>query len=254
MDERLVVLHQSFTDDRDFVGSPLGLDQAPIEELNLPEVPGQKSQAGAQPLRAIGGGSFDHLCQEGFGPSAIGRKIFDDFENRVDVGRWQPSHQGMGRVGGSSVRQPLKNSPAEKDLEQEQHAGLEQALPRGHAHHLALRLGPVFVWRQEKHVQPLPAARQMARLGLETPDGGKLREADFHPSAPGLTLFARQPLPQRGDEIIVGEMVIAGERGVDRRRGRLGRKRLLLGAGGPRCGARTLPLARSFGIGRRDEP
>src|SRR5205085_725802 len=64
----------------------------------------------------------------------------------------------------------------------------------------------------------LAQRRQKTPLPVGGPLGRSLLQAQLRPAPPCLPLFARQPLPQRGDEIIVGELVGArpGDRGKPR--------------------------------------
>ena len=50
---------------------------------------------------------------------------------------------------------------------------------------------------------------QMAVLGLGVPERGAFRQPQFRPSSPGFPLLAGQPVPQRVDQIIVSQLVIA---------------------------------------------
>ena len=66
----------------------------------------------------------------------------------------------------------------------------------------------------EKHHE-LWQRRQKAPLPVGCPLDGSLFQAQLRPAPPRFPLLARQPLPQRGDKIVVGELIGArpGDRG-----------------------------------------
>ena len=48
----------------------------------------------------------------------------------------------------------------------------------------------------------------MAVLGLGVPERRAFRQPQFRPSSTGFPLLAGQPVPQRVDQVIVGELVV----------------------------------------------
>ena len=55
-----------------------------------------------------------------------------------------------------------------------------------------------------------PTARQVPVFPLGVPQGCSFREPQFGPASSGLLLLSGQPLRERGNQIIVGQLVVAG--------------------------------------------
>ena len=72
----------------------------------------------------------------------------------------------------------------------------------------------------------------MAVLGLGVPERGPVGQPQLGPAPAGLPLLAGQPVAQRMDQVIVGELVVT------------------LGSGPDGCDL----LGRALGVGRRDQP
>ena len=134
----------------------------------------------------------------------------------------------MRRLQGSIA---LKGAPGHQG-DQDRQAQAPQAMhPPGPPHHPALRLSPVLATSQQPDVRPLQHRGQVAVLGLGVPERRAFRQPQFGPAAAGLPLLAGQPVPQRVDQVVVGELVVP--------------------PAGPAGG---LVLAgRAFGVGRRDQ-
>src|SRR5262249_1157646 len=80
-------------------------------------------------------------------------------------------------------------------------------------HHPALRLTPILATSQQPDVGPLQHRGQVPVLRLVVPERGAFRQPQLGPAATGLALLAGQPLTQRVDQVVVGELIVPrGER------------------------------------------
>src|SRR5436305_509921 len=75
-------------------------------------------------------------------------------------------------------------------------------------HHLALRGRPVPLLRQPPDLEPLPQRGQLPPLRPRVPHRRTVRQQQLRPAPPRLLLLAGQPVPQRGYEVVVGELVV----------------------------------------------
>ena len=105
---------------------------------------------------------------------------------------------------------------------------------RSSTHHGPLRSRPVLRFRQRPDTEPFGHGRQVAVFWFGVPEGRAFGEFEFRPTAAGFLLFAREPIKERGDEVVVGELVV-------------------LLSGTRRADALPLALLLAFGVGGCDE-
>src|SRR5262249_12079584 len=74
-------------------------------------------------------------------------------------------------------------------------------------HHLLLRLGPLALLRQQSDVGPLQHRGQASILGLGRPQRGAIGQTQPGSSTTGLPLLAGQPVAQRVNQVVVGELI-----------------------------------------------
>ncbi len=85
----------------------------------------------------------------------------------------------------------------------------EAVNPTGPRHHPALGAGPVLAAGQGADVGPFQGGGEVTVLRLCFPERGTLGQAQFGAAPAGLTLLASQPVAERVDEVVVGELVVA---------------------------------------------
>src|SRR5262245_15113501 len=104
----------------------------------------------------------------------------------------------------------LPGAPGQQAQEDGSRAEPQQVSSRGGSHHLALGPGPVPT-AEEQNAAPLQGGREVAAFWSDGPQIGPFPEAEFRATTYSFALFARQPLSQRWDQVIVGKL-------IDRRR------------------------------------
>ena len=82
----------------------------------------------------------------------------------------------------------------------------------GLAQHRLLRRGTVLRRYEPHRRQILPRRRQVPVLGLRLPQGGPFRQPQLGPSEARFPLFARQPVAQGVDEVVVRELIVLSAR------------------------------------------
>ena len=81
---------------------------------------------------------------------------------------------------------------------------VHQLLPRGRAHHRALRRGPGSCRSQQANRQPFSQGRQLPGFGAGSPECAALGQAELGTAAPRLLPLPRQPIPHRGHQVVMG--------------------------------------------------
>src|SRR5262249_29324560 len=123
----------------------------------------------------------------------------------------EPLYGGRGFAWLLLLARLFANSPAGQEEASKgsgQRRTTERMIVAGLLHHFPLRPGPVLLSRQQPNVEPFPPVRKLAILGFGMPGRRSFGQHQLGPAGGRFLLFAGQPGAERGDQVVVSELVV----------------------------------------------
>ncbi len=100
------------------------------------------------------------------------------------------------------------SAPGEQGQDDRERRGADCVNAAGAGKHLALgRRSPLRIGKKQ-HPKPVEDRRKLPVLGPGVPHGRAIRQQQFRAAPAGLLLFSRQPVAERVDQVVVGELVV----------------------------------------------
>ncbi len=193
-----------------------------VQEIHLRRVRFQEGHGQMQLLRRSGGGCSPTIRQQWSDQFLVVLHLIHDARHLFHIGAQQGVHQSLGRSGVLLLDSLCRESLAfahdassdgftgcDKNSEnRDRQQGAQSEITRRSPHHPPLRVRPLLPFGQPADAQIFPPRRQLLVLRFGVPEGRALSQPQFRSTAPRFLLLSREPVAQRGDQIVVGELEV----------------------------------------------